>query len=585
MSDNYMPVQTTAHRSSFVFAYQIDEVAPDCLRSQAARLQGHLQCLRLDVLLQEGTWPAVAGDAPLWTPLSREHALRALHTDLSPVADSLLNGHGPNAEREGESAYHGHPPLKLSSEALAQRFSVRLGAAASARLERLGLAHYLTVLGAEIEQGRLHTFASGIVLLVLDLRFIQLGDSDAALPLPLIEEAVYALSHPADRQQTLHAVEIERRVVLQDLAPGDQVVLDEGARFGLRRASADELAADAQHGPQRLRKLLRAVTASSASQPTLLLSPSARPFDLQALAARLVAISGDGHVAHGLRELSSRQHGRVFSFTVAVCPADSSRQELDEAAYRLSRRFNSEYAIERSHVEPGLVHTFDNIVHAMAIQGGALVLRATGAKFVDGYLNAAARPTYLPLALLSYHEYLYLLHLTQGCAFIPDPAHPDKDKKRIQSLRYQLAKFRLYFRFSHISDISHHNRVHEAWRKAFALDRMLQDLSLDVREADQVLEHHHQEEQKRRWRISGALLGGLAGFLAMHEIVDVLRDLNHADYKVLMHAILGGAAGPAEAVRLDKVIHTWHIVGVAVSVAAGIGAGVVAWLKGPRLEE
>lgn len=599
-NDAIAPVQALAHRASFVFAYQLDTSRD--LAGAAERYHAHLRSIDRGELWDALEWcpagsvPKASEDRHLWKPVEREAARRSLNSDLLPLVDRLLHGSDvPYLSRVDDATYAGHSPLVLLKEALGGRFWIQPGPAATARMQRLGLAARAADLGALLDDVRLYTFASGIVLLAIDLRFFDLDDARPELPLALIEEAIYALGHPADRSDLMRAVSAERRTALEDLAAGDMVVVDSAAGHGVRKATAAEREAAAGQGPLQPRCLLRALHRSPEKQMVLLARDRTAPLGLhemaQALAGCAHQTGGESCIPRsaksfvGLREMPSRQHGRVFTFTAAVCDADAPGIALDEAAYRLSRRFTTDYALESGDIHRSVLRPFDNVFHAMATQGGALVVRSTGAQFVESFVNATARTTYIPLALVSYHEYLYLLHLTQGCAFVPDPARPEEDKQRIRDLRYQLAKFRLYFRFSHVSDISHHNQVHDAWRRALDLDRLLQDLSLDVREADQVLDRHHHEQQLRRWRLYGAAAGGLAGFIGIHEIAEAVQHAWAPDHKALLIALQGGPGAAAAAGDAYAEAHRWHEGSVALALLAAVFFAWVAWHKGPRLEE
>lgn len=609
------PLQAEEHRAYFVFGYRLkpDAGAGEGLAGLARTYGcGLLQRTLGDVLtrLRPDTPLGNGAGSPVWEEVDRQSARKGLHQDLMPTVDRILHGVAPEAGGEGrEPAYGGDAPLALAEGNIrGALLLLPLGPAARRRLIRQGIEDArIDHLAAVVKDARLYRPASGQLLLSIGLAFCDLRDDGAPIPLPLVEEAVYALGHAADRGQILRAVLPESRVVLEDLAEGDWAMVDKARSYGLRKATPGEMALPAADGP-RPRRLARAVSRKATKQRVLFGAPLGE-LGLNDLARALMGYTavgvapggqicapggGEATNANRIQELGPRDHGRVFSFVAVQCAAAAGSEALATAAYRLSRRFTIDYDLAPDDVARGIVNTFSNVFHALATQGAAVVVRNTGPDFVQQFIGTAAVPTYLPLALLSYHEYLQLIHLTQDCGFIPNPRHPDGDMEKIQNLRYELAKFRLFFRFSHVSDIAHHNRIHRAWRDALDLDRMLQELVLDVREADLVLERHHREVQSRRWRVGGAITAAVAGFIAGLHICEAVFHLVFPDYKWWLLA-LKGEGTDWEALEHDPrfaaAVHFYHqahageygVLVIALIIAGG--AAWVAWKKGPRLEE
>lgn len=606
------PVRAEAHRAYFIFGFRLtpDDTHGGGLASLASNYERWLLDMKLSAVL-----PSAQGDTPVWKKLDRETARKSLHQDLMPSVNSILHGMpagGPAHEQP--APYGGDTPLRVSdNQMLGRCHLLPLSQAARKRLAKQGVdAETADNLVAIFEDITLYRPASGILLLAFGLRFSDLVNGNAPLPLPLVEEAIYALGHAADRGHTLCAATPDFRVCLEDMAEGDWAVLDKDKHFGLRKASPEELAKPALEGPLQPRRLLRPVAAGTEKQQVLFDSPLG-VFSLNTLARQLLGCaasemnedasteSPDAHLATAslsrfpyLDELGPREHGRVFSFVAVQCETESDPATLRLAAYRLSRRFTIDYELAADDVARSVVDTFGNVHHALATQGASVVVRNTGPEFVGQFISTAAIPTYLPLALLSYHEYLHLIHLTQDCNFIPNRNHPEEDMEVIQSLRYELAKFRLFFRFSHVSDIAHHNRIHRLWRDALDLDRMLQELVLDVREADLVLERHHRELHAERWRLGGAIAAAVAGFLAALHILEAIFHLIFPDYKLLLLALKGDGLSWEEvehdprykaAVEFFHHAHNGEYVVLAIAVLLAICAGLIAWKKGPHLEE
>jgi hypothetical protein len=596
-----------SHRAYFIFGYGLK--TPHGHNGSLCKAAKHYRASLLGlkrgalfarlVKLHEGTPNA---DKKVWREIDRDAARKSLHQDLMQVVDRILHGL-VDVSHHNKSLYGGMAPLEWVTDGLPDRWLIALSNAASDRLKKQGIAEEtITRLGATIEDVKLFGFASGKLLFTVGLRFMDLADAQACLPVALIEEAIYALGHAADRGRILCAVETDYRVCLENLAKGDAVVLDTGQRYGLRKASEEEVARPASEGPLKPRQLINVLAVGKGKQTALFEAPFGE-VGLQALARAMVgftAAATDEHDARAgarlaeLEEIGPGEHGRVFTFCAVACAAGTDVNSLNEVAYRLSRRFTIDYELDANDVARSALHTFDNVVHGLCTQGAAVVVRNSNASFIQNFVTTAAVPTYFPLALLSYHEYLHLLHLTQDCAFIPNRAHPDNDKGRIQSLRYELAKFRLFFRYSHLSDIAHHNCIHRAWREALDLDRMLIELGADVREADLVLERYNKEKQSHRWRWAGAIAGLVAGFIASHEIIQVLLHLFHPSYEWWLVALKGDgttlkaiSTDPRfeAAVHFFQEAHRAEIWALVLSFVIAILAAGVAWLKGPRLEE
>lgn len=539
----------------------------------------------------------------LWRQIDAGTARNALHQDLAPAVDRILHGAGASKVHDFvRAAYNGDLPLQCERGALPGLFALALGVTAHARLKAQGIPPELVERLCVVPEAiTLYRPASGIVLLNLGLRFVDGTNENTPLPLPLVEEALYALGHAADRGQALAPVCSEARPCLEDLERGELCVIDEGQKFGLRKATEAELATPASEGCLKPRRLARAVGRSTVRTPVLL-ETDMPPVSLQQLARALVGFdktanangaleAGPGNSGFGLiEELGPTDHGRIFTFSAVQCAAETPLEALPAAAYRLSRRFTTDYALAAEDVGGGAVRTFDNVVHAFATQGAAVVTRSGEPEFLKQFISTGATPTYLPLALVAYHEYLQLLHLTQDCAFIPNRSRPGEDHERANHLRYELAKFRLFFRFSHVSDIGHHNRIHRAWREALDLDRMLHELSLDVAEAGHVLA----EERESQWKWTRAIAGAIGFFVATKEILEVILKLAYPDYEWFLVAFKADGrawedveSDPAyqAAMHFYHSAHSWEYVIFALAILAAILGARIAWKKGPQLEE
>ena len=466
--------------------------------------------------------PPGAAQGP-WQTVGRDESRKALHQDLLPVIDQILHG-GPIPD--DPTLYHGHPALRLRPDLLADVHLLSFGEAAQRRLARAGVRS--PDAAVRVDGATLYTFPTGLVIVAVGLRFSDPLSWARTVPAALALEALYALGHAADRGSLLATVDIDVRATLGDIAPGERVVLDAGAAFGARRWRSDD--GEPTSGPLRPRRLLRIGAASVAAG----VEATRRTLVFERGEPRsLVDIVGDWVAPQGKAPLwpaHSADHGRLFTFFAGCYEGRLASDALPELAYRMSRRFGADYQPAPGAVAGAVLSTFENVCHAVSTQGAAVAVRDNGAPFIGGFVESAITPTYLPMAVVSCHEYMHLLRLTQGAARRVHEAKPKEDKDRLQWLRMALVEFRLYLRFSHISDIGHHNDVYAAWRRGLDLDRMLQDLTLDVREGEQVLARLHEEDEAHRaafWRRWASVGLATASIYPLLHIVEAGVGLVH----------------------------------------------------------
>lgn len=526
-----------------------------------------------------------------WKALAPDEARSHLHADLMPVVDQLLHG-GPRA---AGPAYVGRAPLVLQAPKWLrqQGYALRLSAAAQRRLAAAGVSPAAAQrLGVVPEGATLYTMASGLVMLAFSLRVTCWdGQGDERVPYALFEEAVYTLGHAADRGLNLHAVRVASPRPKQAALPaGTVVVPDPQAGHALVPAAPEPV----EGGPKALPLHL---DVEAGAPHAILLRTEPEPLSMEQLVGRLLGLpeaawSGDAAEARAAGSswlaAGGGPHGRRFLMCSALLDDSVPDAQLPRMAYALAHRYGADYRVRAADVSHGTIQPFENVCHAMATQGAAILVRDTGASFIRQFIDSALPATYLPLALLSYHEYLHLLHLTQECAFMPDVAHPEHDTERLMRLRSELAAFRLYFRFSHVSDLSHHNRVHRTWREALDLDRMLQEVTLDVREAEQVLARIHEESEERRhafWRklgVGGVVLGSVVGLL---HLAEAAMGYLFADRKLLLMAVQSFKADPAATKALAEFVEHAHHLESALLLAAvllGVLGGILLHKAGAK---
>ena len=301
---------------------------------------------------------------------------------------------------------------------------------------------------------------------------------------------------------------------------------------------------------------------------------------------------------------------RLFSFSAMRLPAQGvsmlplpdqaqARHAVDRMedylAYRLASKFTEDYELLDPQVEKATLRTFANIRHCMTTQGASIVAESNGAEQIENFIMDMAKKSYLPLALVNIHEYFYLLGLAQESAIFPEFGIPAKQRKSLIKLRNDLAQFRLFYRFSHVSQMNHHNEVHRAWRSALALDALLNEAARDVAEADKLLERGFQNQREARWRWTGALVGGVAAYSVSHEVFESIlhhqlptQQLAVTMVKGLSHS--GPAPLPMEEVTrfLATYLQTqqrWENLSYLGAGLVGMAVAMLALLKGPKASE
>jgi len=246
-------------------------------------------------------------------------------------------------------------------------------------------------------------------------------------------------------------------------------------------------------------------------------------------------------VAQHLLGPEGRLHGsekggaRGFTYVMARTAAALTEAQADELASRLAHRHTADYSPAGVPATAVIARSFETVVHACTLEGGALLVTDCRVEFLKTFLSNVADHAYLILALAARKEFVDLLDLSQDAAITIE--HEDKARhatltEKLASmtrLQERLLNFRLTHRFSLASLMSNHNLVHAAWRKAFGVDRLLADVSGDVVAAESYLERREREhraaarEQRDAafafWTVIGASIVGAFGLLAAGKAV------------------------------------------------------------------
>lgn len=530
----------------------------------------------------------------LWRREEYATAINQIHRDFDSVVGTILFGLGTDGESElSDPRFSGAPPLLLNNDVLQGEFLLPLSKGAVARLNSKNIsANFVECLRFRFGTAKAYFFGTGIGSLVFEIEFMPpIGTAEQqVVPAEAILEGVYALAHPSDRGQSIIHGSVKKLRASDNIKKGAPL-----SRIEVEVAAAEDKRAKREFE-------FRMLTQDHSEHPdAIALNDCAKgdvcisyrtgklgTFQLSALAEAL--LQGCENLVNVL------PHRRFFSYVYVRSDESLSDIELQNLCYRLGSKFNSDYSVKKGEIDREVVQPFENVFHVMTTQGGSVAIRAgdLAPEFLQTYLSKAVVPAYLPLAVLSFHEYLHLKQLTQGSSRLPDPRIADEDVDHMKKLRERLLDFRLYYRFSHVSMMSHHNVIHQAWRKALTLDHMLDELARDVSEAEKVLRDNLDEIKEDRWRWFGAIGAGTAGFVVAHELLDVILRLVFPNEKWLLLALKGdgqewsGIERNEQYASAIEFFHRLHhaeywVLGAAIFV--GCLAAYVGWKKGPKLGE
>ena len=237
--------------------------------------------------------------------------------------------------------------------------------------------------------------------------------------------------------------------------------------------------------------------------------------------AKVPGTNAPGHVV-GEPVRLWRDRRRLFAYSYVAFESAVPDLERRMYAFRLSHRYTLDYAVVDSSVDE-VYAPFKDIAHSVCLEGGCVVVtHDTRLPFLTDFLTGAFQTSYLPLAIVAYHEYLYLLRATQESTGLA--RHARNSRAHTETLRRlvgDLAFFRLHFRFSQASQLTQQNRVYAMLRSALALDRLLAEAEDDARSA-------HGQYIEKLWRLPGSIAIGLSAALFAPQLFDLFTSMELA---------------------------------------------------------
>lgn len=258
---------------------------------------------------------------------------------------------------------------------------------------------------------------------------------------------------------------------------------------------------------------------------------------------------------------------RLFSATYVQLATAPSPEAKRHFAIALARHYSDDYRVSDTIEGVRFVADFENVAHAVAMEGCATIVDPApaspgAADFVRNFKSGTFDRTYVPVMVLALHEFIALLYYSNDAKFwvasgsdnfskwVAQTKKPgaadavaaqgvnrDAAFATLARLRDEVIRFRLCYRFSHVSYVSMHNAVYSAMRDAWNLRQMLADLGQDTAEITTLLEERFGRQNARRVRIFGLIGAAGLAYISAHAFFENLPWAHM--WEVISHKITG----------------------------------------------
>jgi len=237
-------------------------------------------------------------------------------------------------------------------------------------------------------------------------------------------------------------------------------------------------------------------------------------------------------VLGALAQPSGAERPKTYSYLRLAGPLPAA--EADLLALRFARHYTTDYAIAPDIGGVARIRAFETVTHALALEGVATIVAPTAASgelpaFLQNFREGTLRRHYLPIALLNFHEYCFLLERSSRAIVEPGAGRrAEKTLKTLGQLRSDSLFFRVNFRYAQVSHVTMHNELNRGLREALGLDRMMREFAADVAEIEAFLRAVEEHKSRRRLyafsMIGGASLAALSALTIFREAASVLLD-------------------------------------------------------------
>ena len=230
---------------------------------------------------------------------------------------------------------------------------------------------------------------------------------------------------------------------------------------------------------------------------------------------------------------------RIFTYVFACFETFPAEEKWAEhAAWRLSRHYTGSYRAGTDFASgSALTRPFADVTHAASIEGAATVALSESTFLGQSFRNRI-ETSYLPLAILAYHEQVQLLELAQHAA--SPVRHPDDiGEDWLRDLVERFLAFRLRYRLPVVSDLTMHNLFYDALRAGLRLDQLTRKITEDTTEAERSLRQAHSRKverqsfrRERRWAPILALFAALLTFLTSMAAFKEIRSFMQPRFEI-----------------------------------------------------
>lgn len=161
-----------------------------------------------------------------------------------------------------------------------------------------------------------------------------------------------------------------------------------------------------------------------------------------------------------------RPRRRPFMITFLSDPwSDQDDDSLEERTLYLAHRYTRDYSPLTKKNAPSFMQIFKEVFYSVSADGACILIRRSGAPFLDEFYKLAFRPAHLPMLLMTLHERVYLSTVAFWLA-----AKHSTPRNRVRrafrllgeiSLARVLQKALLDYRLNCRFEMSSENAVHE----------------------------------------------------------------------------------------------------------------------------
>lgn len=204
-----------------------------------------------------------------------------------------------------------------------------------------------------------------------------------------------------------------------------------------------------------------------------------------------------------------RRRALVYAFA-SINSDEISESEAKSFTAKLSRLLSKDYTDSTTNDWP-VCSPIGSVYHSASRDGAALVIRKTGAPFLDGFKEKGFEEAYYPIYLLITHERVLLATIAEDAANNASlSARLGIAAKLIEKLQYRLLSYRLFSRFTQISDTENHETVATFFRKQLALGLVESEVSRDIDQAVRYIDQKMRRRQDVRMFVLSSI-GGIFG--------------------------------------------------------------------------